>query len=143
VLTVEDIPALRELFLALEGTSPFFTPHPLEALEALRVCSYLGSDLYFGHHRDGEIVAYAMLCGWDDGFEHPSLGIAVHPEFRGTTVGGSVMVALHDFARARGSTKVRLRVHPKNKAARSFYERHGYLFDGEIDRGQLVGWISL
>ena len=50
--------------------------------------------------------------------------------------------SLHDVPRARGSSRVRLRVHRDNIVARRLYESLGYRYDGE-ERGELVMIVDL
>jgi ribosomal protein S18 acetylase RimI-like enzyme len=136
--------ALTEFFATLTGAGidRFFHPHPFDASEARRRTSYTGRDEYhIGEHR-GSIVAYGMLRGWDDGFEIPSLGVVVHPDWQGRGIGGRMMEYLHGVARRRGVTHVRLKVYPENEAALGLYERLGYDF-AETQQGQRVGVFTL
>jgi hypothetical protein len=52
------------------------------------------------------------------------------------------MSYLHSAARARGCSKVRLKVYPNNVAAVQLYRDLGYAFGDEED-GQLVGVVEL
>ncbi len=61
---------------------------------------------------EGSIVAYGMLRGWDEGYETPSLGIAVHSEWQARGVGRRMMEHLHQVARVRGAKRIRLKVYP-------------------------------
>lgn len=149
-LSPRDKVALAQLFENFEATAPHFRPHPLTAEEAHRICCYVGNDLYMGYYEPrmvGEdttfdLVGYGMLR-WTQGFEHPSLGIGVHGDHRGTGVGRKLMAALHTMAGHREIAKIRLRVSPDNVRAKVFYERLGYVFTGQVDRGELVGWCDL
>ncbi len=109
---------------------------------ARRIAAYKGGDVYLVAEAGGELVAYGMLRGWDEGYEIPSLGIAVHRDRQGRGYGRAMMTALHDAARERGAMKIRLRVHPENGRARSLYERLGYVDAGE-ERGQRVMAFAL
>ena len=60
-----------------------FHPHPFTAEKARELCAYRGDDVY-GVLVEGEVVhAYAMLRGWDEGYQVPSLGIVVGAHARG------------------------------------------------------------
>jgi ribosomal-protein-alanine N-acetyltransferase len=83
-----------------------------------------------------------MLRGWDAGYAVPSLGMALHPSARGQGLGRTFMELLHDAARTRGARRVRLKVYPENEAARTLYERLGYVFS-DFEEGQLVGSFDL
>ncbi len=136
--------ALAEFFAALQeaGDEPFFHPHPLTAEQAGRLVRHGGRDLYCVATAAGRVLAYGLLRGWDEGYEVPSLGIAVHPNARGSGLGRAFLLYLHAAARARGARRVRLRVYPGNTAARRLYESLGYCWQaGEGE--QLVGVCEL
>ncbi len=119
-----------------------FHPHPFTAGEATRLCSYTGQDLYLVAVSDGTVLAYGLLRGWDEGYEIPSLGIAVHPSARGTGLGASFMQYLHAAATTRGAKAIRLKVYADNLRAKALYERLGYRSAGESD-GQLLYTLAL
>jgi GNAT superfamily N-acetyltransferase len=133
---------LGDLFEALRPDERQFHPHPLTRGEAERLARYDGPDVYAAVVDSGCAVGYGLLRGWEEGYEVPSLGIAVHPEARGLGVAGTLMGYLHAAARERGARRVRLRVYPDNEPARRLYDRLGYRFDGQED-GQLVGYLEL
>jgi ribosomal protein S18 acetylase RimI-like enzyme len=134
---------LARFFEALRaaGDERWFHPHPLTAAEAERLCGYGGRDVYAVLRDGDEVVAYGMLRGWDEGFDVPSLGLAAHPDARGR--GGARLLAerLHEEARARGATSVRLTVYPDNAPARRLYEQLGYELEPHGD--ELVGRLAL
>ena len=119
-----------------------FHPHPLTNEMAKKIAKYEGDDLYFLQIKDNEITGYAMLRGWDEGFTIPSLGIAIHPNFRNQGLSLEFMEFLHNQARAKGATKVRLKVYSNNAGARHLYENLGYSFIDE-ENGQLIGYYEL
>jgi ribosomal protein S18 acetylase RimI-like enzyme len=127
--------------LSAAGDDRFFHPHPFTATEAARLCSYAGRDLYYAAVTD-RVLGYGMLRGWEEGYQVPSLGIAVHPAARGTGIARAFMHVLHAAAGARGAPRVRLKVYPDNTAAKRLYERLGYVFEGE-SHGQFVGYFDL
>jgi ribosomal protein S18 acetylase RimI-like enzyme len=134
---------LAEFFAALieAGDDRHFHPHPFDGKTAARLCRYAGRDLYYVATA-GPVLAYGMLRGWDEGYEVPSLGIAVHPAARRTGLGRAFMAFLHAAAAARGAPRVRLKVYRDNTAALTLYERIGYVFTGESE-GQMVGLLTL
>lgn len=136
--------ALADLFSALvaRGEDASFHPHPLSASEASTRARYAGKDLYFVAVDAERVLGYAMLRGWDEGYEVPSLGIALHPAARGRGLGREFMLYLHDAARQRGAKRVRLKVYPENTAAVRLYASLGYDF-GARENGQLVGHVDL
>lgn len=128
--------------LTLSSDEKFFHPHPLTAEEARRRSAYKGKDLYLVALDGIEIVGYGMLRGWDEGYEIPSLGIAVHPSRRREGLGRALMAELHKTARERGAHRVRLSVHHENLEAIRLYEELGYRFVVESGE-QLIGTIDL
>ena len=120
----------------------YFHPHPLTYDMAKNIAVYEGNDLYFLQIKDNEITGYGMLRGWDDGFTIPSLGIVIHPSFRNQGFGKEFMEFLHEQAKAKGATKVRLKVYYKNKSALQLYVSLGYTFSGK-ENGQLIGYYEL
>ena len=136
--------ALTDFFRALRaaGDDSFFHPHPLTDAEAGVRARYRGKDLYYVIVEQGEILGYGFLRGWDEGYEVPSLGIVIRPALRGAGLGRMLMHVLHQAARRHGAARVRLRVLPKNAAARRLYEDLGYIFETE-EMGQRVGILEL
>jgi ribosomal protein S18 acetylase RimI-like enzyme len=128
--------------LASRGDGRWFHPHPLTPAEAARLCAYHGNDLFYAATADGRILGYGLLRGWDEGFQVPSLGIAVHPDARGRGLARAFMGFLHAAAAVRGADRVRLKVYPNNAAARRLYERLGYNLEPTAD-GQLLGILHL
>jgi ribosomal protein S18 acetylase RimI-like enzyme len=128
--------------ITARGADRYFHPHPLTADEAVRRCQHVGKDVYAALLSDNEILAYGMLRGWDEGYEIPSLGIAVDPAHQGRGYGRMLMQYLHEVARARGAVKVRLRVHPENERAISLYRSLGYVFSDQ-QRGETVAFLDL
>ena len=142
--SVEFEEELAEFFCVLADADEddVFLPHPLTHEQAGIVAKYQGKDFYaFATYR-GKVIGYCFLRGWDEGYEIPSLGISVHPDFRGAGVGNTLMHYLHAVALLRGCSKIRLRVRTHNHRARQLYEKLGYIFE---DSGQdfLVGFVNL
>lgn len=135
---------LAELFRALKtaGDDKDFHPHPLSDEEAKRRAHYSGKDLYYVLVEGNKVLGYGMLRGWDEGYEVPSLGIAIHPSVRRMGLGELLIHFLHATARRRGASKIRLKVYPDNTAAVTLYKRFGYTFQAE-EAGQLVGFVDL
>lgn len=119
-----------------------FHPHPFDAIEAHRRACYSGDDEYWVAVHQHKIVAYGMLRGWDEGYEVPSLGIAVDPGWQRRGIGRRMMQQLHEIARERGATQIRLKVYRQNERAVSMYRALGYDF-ADYDREQLAGVVTL
>jgi ribosomal-protein-alanine N-acetyltransferase len=136
--------ALGDFFEALRaaGDEALFSPHPLTREHAASLAAYAGRDLYYVAVAGGSILGYGMLRGWDEGFAVPSLGIAIHPDSRGSGLGRAMMAVLHLAARRRGAGRIRLKVHEQNEHAANLYRSLGYEFS-ECEGDQLVGYLEL
>lgn len=136
--------SLGAFFSALMGAGDgvFFHPHPLTPAGAIERVGYHGIDLYYAVLEGDRILAYGMLRGWDEGYDIPSLGIAVHPSERGRGLGEFLMRFLAKAARRRGATSVRLTVDESNLRAIALYRRLGYDFQA-FKTGSLLGLLQL
>jgi ribosomal protein S18 acetylase RimI-like enzyme len=135
---------LASFFLRLEaaGVSRHFHPHPLNWEEAERRCRYEGLDEYLVAIHDDQIVGYAFLRGWDEGYAVPALGVVVDPAFQGLGLGRHLMHCLHTLARERKATRIILKVYPENEKALGLYRSLGYVF-GAKEKNQLIGVLDL
>lgn len=137
---------LRQFFRDLKesGDDVFFSPHPADDESIRRIASLNGKDLYYLLVEEGRVLGYGMLRGWDEGYQIPSLGLAIHPSVRGQGLGKMLMDFLHFLTARRGASKVRLRVCANNEKAISLYKRFGYAFEEDTNQlGFLVGFKSI
>lgn len=116
----------------------WFHPHPLSREHARELGRHTGRDLYVLMVDGPKVLGYGMLRGWDEGFDIPSLGIAISPAHEGRGLGRRLMAFLHEAAAERGATTIRLTVDEANLAAIRLYRSLGYTLvpDGS---GRLVG----
>jgi ribosomal protein S18 acetylase RimI-like enzyme len=135
---------LKDFFveLATGGDEIFFHPHPFTPEEAIKRANYDGKDLYYVLVSTGEILGYGMLRGWDEGYEIPSLGIAIRSSYRGKGLGILLMHFLHAAAKMRGASRIRLKVNAENSNAIRLYEKFGYKFIDE-ENGELIGLVDI
>jgi ribosomal-protein-alanine N-acetyltransferase len=127
------------------ATSPavtFFQPHELSANAAQMLAKYRGKDFYGVVLSGKQILGYGLLRGWDEGYEIPSLGLAIDDRFRGYGLGRLMMEYLHAVARLRGAQRVRLRVKEDNHQALKLYRSMAYELTLESG-GYLVGFLTL
>jgi ribosomal protein S18 acetylase RimI-like enzyme len=122
--------------------SEHFSPHPFNAEYLIYLLLNKTRDFYCMMMVDDRVVAYGLLRGWEEGYDIPSLGVAVDREFRGFGIGKFMCDYLHLYAKLKGCEKVRLRVHKENLKAKSLYEKLGYEFK-ENDEDHLEGFIIL
>ncbi len=144
IIDPTHIDGLANLFCVLKnnGDDLFFHPHPLTHEEAKKKAEYLGNDLYFVMKYRGDVVGYGMLRGWDEGYPLPSLGIAVHPSARNQGFARQFIQFLHQQARERGASKVRLTVDQSNEKAIRLYKKEGYIF-GRVNALHLEGFVTV
>jgi ribosomal protein S18 acetylase RimI-like enzyme len=124
------------------GADRHFHPHPLTREQATKLCNHTGKDLYYAFVEGDRVLAYGMLRGWDEGFEVPSLGIAVAQSERRSGLARTLMSFLHTAARRRHAKRIRLKTYRSNHAAMQLYESLGYQFD-EAGKDELVGFLAL
>jgi [ribosomal protein S18]-alanine N-acetyltransferase len=136
--------ALADFFAQIKsnGDDQNFHPHPFNREQAQAISHYNGQDLYYALLTDDTVIGYGMLRGWDEGFETPSLGIAVALKWRGIGIGNALMSLLHLAARFRGAKRIRLKVYKNNSAAIALYRSLGYEFPSD-DGDQWIGFLNL
>ena len=120
----------------------FFWPHPFTEQEAIRICDARQCDYYCLVRLKNLPIGYGLLRGWEEGYEIPSLGLAIRTEYRGKGIGLMLMYYLHSVAKLRQCKKVRLRVNKTNAHAIRLYEKIGYQFQDDTSN-YLLGFIDL
>jgi ribosomal protein S18 acetylase RimI-like enzyme len=144
VVSPEWEESLADFFaVILMSGEKYFHPHPFTPESAKAIAQHCGEDLYYVLVDGKTVLAYGILRGWDQGYEIPSLGIAVHPEARGGKLGELMMHFLHSAARRKGARQIRLKVYSGNASARTLYAKLGYKFDSVEEEGQLIGRLEL
>lgn len=137
---------LKQFLLALEsnGDSVYFSPHAYDDTTLNQIADDSNQDLHYVLVEDQIVLGYGLLRGWNEGFNIPSLGIAIHPNARGKGLATMLMQFLHISARINNATKVRLRVLKKNEKAHLLYSALGYQFEDD-DRNEqfLVGFKQI
>jgi len=142
--SVHEIPLahLFEIIAGDESAQQHFYPHPFNEETAVAICRYKQEDKYFVGYHDSKIAAYMMLRGLDEGFENPSFGVYVAPDYRRRGFARQMLEFAIDTCKCNGYKALRLTVVKSNLAAIKLYEEYGFIFEpGEGDT--LVGWKSL
>lgn len=122
----------------------FFAPHQTDSASIEKIANLSGSDLYYLLLVNKSILGYGLLRGWDEGYEIPSLGVAIHPSARGVGLGELLISFLHALATQRGAEKIRLRVMRNNHKAINLYRKLGYIFEDAAERQEyLIGFKNL
>jgi ribosomal protein S18 acetylase RimI-like enzyme len=142
-LTAEWKQPLMVFLSALEANdTEYFYPHMFTNDAVEKIISNVRRDLYYVLAEGEDVLGYGMLRGWDEGYEIPSLGIAIHPRARGNGLGKAFMNFLSAAARRKGATRVRLKVNRANTRAAKLYKSLGYEFRFEEEE-YLVGFLEL
>ena len=143
----DHLEGLADFFAKLveSGSNKTFHPHPFDQKTAKEIAlrSNHTQDLYYVMDLGfDKVIGYGMLRGWDEGYDIPSLGIAIHPDYRGMKLALMFMDFLHTASRLRGSTKIMLSVYRHNTVAKTLYEKLGYKFT-ELRETELRGYYDL
>ncbi len=128
-----------------EKAANFFHPHPLTKKYAKELVGKIkkSKDLYFIVVQKNKIVGYSMLRGWDEGYNIPSFGICIHPEYQGQGLGKLLTDYTLNKAKEKKADKVMLKVYKNNKKAHQLYEKIGFEFSKETkDKKQWVGFLN-
>ncbi len=139
-LTQEHLIQLVALFEAIDH-NPQFTPHPFDARTAYQICTHPGKDKYYAFQAGKQLLGYALLRGWNEGYTTPSLGLAVHPDHQHRGLGHLLLQHLLAEACTAGAKDIRLTVHPDNAIAQKFYATYGFSLANQS--GKIVGKRSL
>jgi len=129
-----------------DNIKKFFHPHPLTKEQAEKICQAASQrkDLYFIAVEGNKIIGYAMLRGWDEGYDTPSFGICVRPEYQGRGIGKKLTNYAFDLCREKKSKKMMLKVYKDNLVACKLYKKIGFNFTNETDdKKQWVGYLNL
>lgn len=126
--------------LRKNGDDVFFSPHTNDKITISSLAN-VNKDLYYLLVEGNVVLGYGLLRGWDEGYQTPSLGLAIHPSVRGLGFGNLLINFLHLAALRRGCNKVRLRVLKTNNTAINMYKNHGYIFEEDAAQtNYLVGF---
>lgn len=122
-----DIPVVA----AIETVS-FKDPWPLESFANELQSNDKAIYLVARHSPGGEVIAY--IGAWQVLDEVHITTLAVAEEHRRSGVASRLVETLLDITSEKGTRFVTLEVRPSNKAARRFYEKHGFRILGQRKR---------
>lgn len=132
--------------LTTSGGDETFHPHPFTRKAAEKICNKPEQknnlDMYFAIFLGNDIAGYGFLRGFEEGFEVPSLGIAVHPDVQGKGLSKLLMLFMHRAAKLRGCKEIFLKVYKDNTRAVTVYKDLGYDLK-EINDKELAGKVTL
>src|SRR5205814_1281298 len=89
-----------------------------------------GATVLVAEASDSKLLGFIHLCAETDYYARTPCGhiadIVVAPEARRRGVGGALLTAAEEWARARGYSMLTLNVFVENRHARALYERAGF-----------------
>jgi [ribosomal protein S18]-alanine N-acetyltransferase len=138
--TIGWVPALAGFLQAIDdaGEAGLFAPHARDETTLRQLATQHRRDVYCLLVEDRHVLGYGLLRGWDQGYDIPSLGIAIHPQARSSGLGRLLMEYLELMAARRGASHVRLRVLRTNAKAIRMYGARGYNWSDDPDRRELM-----
>jgi RimJ/RimL family protein N-acetyltransferase len=127
-----------------EAYKQHFTPFPFDKPSLYKRLSTSKRDRYWGMINDGELVAFFMLRGFDEGYKRPSFGVYVAQQWNGRGLATQALQYALMWCKEHKVPAVMLKVHDKNTRARRVYEAMGFqLLEHDKDTGQAVMEIRL
>lgn len=138
-LIPDDAQSLSELLNSADPEySRYFIPFKYDKETIDNILSRTVKDQYFGLYVDNSLAGFYMLRGFDQGYDIPSYGVWIGPNFSG--LGLATLTLHHAFAwcRANGIAKLMLKVHPGNVVAKSLYEAVEFIETGTDSGNQNI-----
>jgi RimJ/RimL family protein N-acetyltransferase len=130
-LTKDDATSLSILLRSADKEySKYFTPFSFDIESINNILNKAIKNVYFGIYVETDLAGFYMLRGFDEGFETPSYGVWISPDF--SRIGLAALTLRHCIAvcKLNGIKKVMLKVHPDNLAAKLLYEGWGFVQTG-------------
>jgi len=121
---------LREFFKAIKGDK-FFHPFPFTK-KTIDKITKADKDIYSVAIEEEKITGMFMLRGFDEGYDIPSFGIIIHPDYRGRGMGTSGLEEAIKICKRLECKKIRLTVDEDNKIAKRIYKKAGFKFNKNI-----------
>lgn len=140
-MRLEDIPQIHELE-KLSFTLPWSEQAFYNELTQNHFARYLVLE------EQGKIIAYAGM--WIIIDEAHITNVAVHPDYRGQGIGEYMMRQIMELARLYHVARMTLEVRPSNVAARSLYQKLGFVETGirpryysDNNEDAIIMWVEL
>lgn len=148
-LTINDNKQLIDFFNLVieEKLDQYFHPHKFTEEAAISILDKISNDWYFGvficSTNFSKMIGYGMLRGWDEGYEIPSFGICILNNYQNMGIGKIIIDYAKLICRINKCSKIRLKVYPKNGRSLQIYRKNGFIFSGETQNDQLIGFLEL
>lgn len=131
-LNTEFVDRLSQRLQALpEADKGFFNPHDYDVATLIALLEQEDKHYYIYLDAHGNFAGYGMVRAWG-GFDLPTLGCVIWPEYR--RCGNGMKLVNHLVAKARqlGFNRIKIKVFKKNKVAYRLYRRAGFQETGEV-----------
>ncbi|SHK67671.1 ribosomal-protein-alanine N-acetyltransferase [Clostridium cavendishii DSM 21758] len=83
---------------------------------------------YFVAHVDDKAIGFGGM--WLIIDEGHITNIAVHPDYRGSSIGDSILKTMLDYCISKNITAITLEVRASNTIAQNLYTKHGFVTEG-------------
>ena len=121
---------IKEFFDIIKNDR-FFHPFPFNEDTIIKIFN-AKKDKYHFIYFDRKVVGMYMLRGWDEGYEVPSFGMIVHPNYRGLGIGKFMLKSALAEAKLLKCKMVRLTVNNDNEVAKEIYKKVGFKFRDNV-----------
>ena len=131
-ISAEYVDRLSQKLQALsEADKAFFNPHDYDVATLRNLLEQHDKHyhIYLDDHHN--FAGYGMVRAWE-GFDTPTLGCVVWPEFRRYGNGAKLVKELVAKAKQLGFNSIKLKVSKKNAVAYRLYRNVGFRETGEV-----------
>lgn len=116
-----------------------FSPFAFDEHTVRRQLEHAVRDRYWAFHVGGQLAGFFMLRGFDAGYERPSFGVFVAEKYRGHGLATAALAYAKRWCKEHNVHRIMLKVAASNRAARSIYEKAGFVSVGPCpDTGHLI-----
>ncbi|HRR06157.1 MAG TPA: GNAT family N-acetyltransferase [Victivallales bacterium] len=125
--TIEEITRLSNELLSVDKKyNSFFNPFEFDKENLISLVLSSKLDYYFLMIYNHKIVGFFMIRGFDEGFDIPSYGVWIHPDYNNKGLAKLSLSYTISLLKLKSKNKVMLKVHPSNLAAKKIYESSGF-----------------
>ena len=126
-LKIDDVSPLCNAFKAApDDYSRYFTPFQFTPRVLETILSTATKDRYNLIRVDERVAGFYMLRGFDEGFQIPTYGVWISPDFGRLGIGRLTLDHAISTCRLMGVKELMLKVHPENSVAKNLYEKSGF-----------------
>jgi RimJ/RimL family protein N-acetyltransferase len=118
----------------------FLDAPPLDSTRAFVLMNIDRGNPHFVAEHDGQIIGWCDITReTDPSCQHVgTLGMGLHPDFRGLKIGEQLARTVVDEAKTKGFVRIELTVNPQNNNAIRLYEKLGFQHEGVMKAATYV-----